>query len=277
MKKTSGYSFSFFNTGLSRNYEAIHFGTLPIQDCNRVLLLQTPDHKILFDTGPGSYLIGTGAQHAVCGGKNPLLLNELDSQGIFPKDITHIIFSHLHYNTVGGILPNNGVSPEKQRPLFEHARMFVSQASYERARTPHLMDKKSFIPGTCDLLKNSADLDFISHGDVITLDDVCIEFHETQGHSPGMMLSDIQYESKCIITGTDLLPGTQWIDLTVSTGSDRFIEKLADEKKALMDRAIEKDAWVFYPNDFQYAYSKIIFDQNKNKYLAAAHTNHLPD
>ncbi len=277
MNQTSGYRFLFFNTGLPRNYEIPHFGTVPSQDCYKVLFLETPDHKILFDTGPGGYILGSGTQNAVYGGDNPSLLNALEAQGILPEDITHIILSHLHHNAAGGILPKGHASLENKRPVFEHAQVLVSRASYERAITPHWMDKKSFIPGICSVLENSIDLTFISHGDVISLDDVCIEFHESQGHFPGIMVADINYGSKCIITGTDLLPGTQWTDLTVFTGFDRFSEKLADEKKALMDRAIKKDAWIFYPNDFQYAYSKINFDQSKNKYLAIACSNHIPD
>ncbi len=275
MNQTAGYSLSYLKICKSGNFSAPHFGTVPIQGCFRVLLLQTPNYKILFDASPGGDDLEWAAQRATDKKVSHALLNEMASHDLSPKDITHIVLSHLHYSSVGGILEGGEDNIKNQQPVFDRAKIFVSRDSYERARMPHSIDIKHYIPGISDVLENSADLTFVSHGGEIMLDDVRIELHETWGHSPGMILSDIHYKNCCIITGADLLPKTRSTDLTSYGGFDRCSEQLIDEKKALMDRAIKKNAWIFYPNDLHCAYSKIIFDQNR--YLSTGHTNRLPD
>jgi glyoxylase-like metal-dependent hydrolase (beta-lactamase superfamily II) len=278
MNQTSGCKVSFFEIRRSRDYEAPHLGNIPIDECFRVLLLQTLNFKVLFDVGPGGYFLEEGTQRAVFEKGKPSFLSAMSDNGLSPKDITHIIFSHLHYNRAGGlIMINEGRSTQKQKPVFTNAKIYVSQASYERARKPHLMDKNIFIPHICDVIDNCTDISFISHGEVLELDDARIEFHETHGHSPGMIVSEIHCDNKCIINGTDLLPNKQCIDLKVFTGVDRFAEKVIDEKIALIERAIAEDAWFFYSNDVNYAYSKVVFDQNTKKYESNEHTNSLSD
>jgi len=64
-----------------------------------------------------------------------------------------------------------------------------------------------------------------------------VRFQYSQGHTPGLMLSEIAgpHDREGVVYCADLIPGTPWVHLPVTMGYDRAPETLIDEKHAFLD------------------------------------------
>ncbi len=239
------------------------------------LLLQTPQSKILFETGAGAYLSLALKKRYHVEGSDHVLLSSLEKIGIRHEQITHVVLSHLHFDHAGGLLKaweNEGGSLEL---LFPNAGFFVGQTNFERSSAPHPRDRASFIPGLAGLLDKSGRLTLIKENDCLTLDEITIEWFESHGHTPGMVLSYIHTPGDTILVAGDLAPGHQWVNLPITMGYDRFPEGLIDEKQAMFEKVYNDKAWLFYTHDPRYAVSRLGFDKEKNRFTPDSLSTHL--
>ncbi len=232
---------------------------------SRALLIETGRHAVLFETGAGAYLSPDMKDRFRMAEPRHVLLDSLAHAGLSHEDITHVILSHLHFDHAGGLLSEweEGRAPEL---LFPHAEFYVGKDNFERSGRPHLRDKASFIPGLTRLLEDSGRLKLLQDKDVLVLDEVRIEFAESRGHTPGMMLSHIKTPKQALFFAGDVAPAHAWVHLPITMGYDRFPEGLIDEKTRFFQRVLDEDAWIFYPHDPVYAASKLSYDEASNKY-----------
>jgi len=237
---------------------------------SRALLIETQDHNILFETGTGAYLSPDMKKRFQVVENHHVLLESLEKKGLGHNDITHVILSHLHFDHAGGLLKEWEEDNQKSLELlFPNAQFIVGKTNFERSHTPHMRDKASFIPELADLLEKSNRLKFIDNNDTLVLGEIEIEFIESQGHTPGMILSYIQTPGLKILFAGDIAPGHAWINLPVTMGYDRFPERLVDEKAKVLQRVFEDDAWIFYTHDYTYAASKLLFDKASKRFQPA--------
>ena len=234
---------------------------------SRALLIETGHYNILFETGTGAYLSPDMKERFRITEAGHVLLASLESAGLSHEDITHVILSHLHFDHAGGLLTQweQGRGPEL---LFPNAEFYVGKENFDRSCRPHLRDKASFIPGLSRLLEETGRLIFINDKDGLNIDEVGIEFIESRGHTPGMMLSCVRTPGQTLFFAGDIAPGHAWIHLPITMGYDRFPECLIDEKILFFQRVLEENAWVFYTHDPVYAASKLSYDKALNKYAA---------
>ncbi len=73
----------------------------------------------------------------------------------------------------------------------------------------------------------------------------------------------IQAQGGTVIYTGDLIPGLPWVNLPITTGYDRFAERLVDEKKQMLDRATAQDALLVFPHDAVHAAARVEFDPVK--------------
>jgi glyoxylase-like metal-dependent hydrolase (beta-lactamase superfamily II) len=236
---------------------------------SRALLIEMPDHKILFETGAGAYLSPDMKKRFQIVESRHVLLESLGKEGLTHEDITHVILSHLHFDHAGGLLKEWEEGQKKIELLFSNAQFIVGETNFERARSPHMRDKASFIPGLANLLKESNRLKLIKDKDTLILGELEIEFIESHGHTPGMMLSYIQTRGLKMLFAGDIAPGHTWINLPITMGYDRFPERLVDEKKLTFQRVFKDEAWIFYTHDNTYAASKLLFDETSKRFQPA--------
>ncbi len=213
---------------------------------SRVLLVRSGPLNILFDSGPGQDEL-PGSRH--------LLAAELTRHGLLPEDITHVVLSHLHRGHGGGLLKGG----DAQELLFPNARFIAGKDQIHRASHPHSLDQDFFIPGLANTLEKTDRLTLISEGSRMHLDGLNLEFIISRGHTPGMLITILRMGETTVVTGSDLIPGQDWIDPAVRMGYSRFTEKLTDEKTQVLDRVIEEKAWLFYSHG-EVATSRIDFD-----------------
>jgi len=200
-------------------------------------------------------------------------LGSLEEQGLDQGDITHIIFSHLHFNHAGAILGPRGLDAGKL--LFPNAEIITGKTNFQRSCSPHVRDASLFIPKLAFMLEKTKRLILISENKPLKLDDLDLSFIESQGHTPGMLLPYIQTQGCKLLLAGDMIPGQAWVNLEITTGYDRFPELLMDEKKELLEKVLHDGAWVFYMHDETHDASKLFFDAQKGKYLPIDSVNDL--
>jgi len=251
--------------------KALWSGWMPADDRNMIeiaskcLLIRTPGHNILFETGAGAYLSPEMKQRFQVKDSGHVLLDALADQGLDHKDISHVILSHLHFDHAGGLLAPWDKDRDGLELLFPNAIFLVGEANFKRALAPHSRDRASFIPGLADMLETSGRLRLQNEGDCLSLDGVDIEFRESQGHTPGMLVSWIRAKGKTVVFTGDLIPAYHWVNLPITMGYDRFPEGLIDEKERFLEQAMEANAMLVYPHDPRYAASFLEYNPVKNR------------
>ena len=225
----------------------------------RALLVREPDRLVLLEAGIGAFFepklrdrFGVNETHHV-------LLENLALMGVHHQDIDVIVLSHLHFDHAGGLLSayEKGHAP---RLLFPNAQFVVGRAAYERALNPHPRDRASFIPVLNEQLINSGRLSIVDGKTSDVLGDG-YSFHVSNGHTPGMLLTEIEGSLGPVVFAGDLVPGRPWVHQSITMGYDRFPELLIDEKAAILQDLADRGGRLFFTHDPCIAMSRIIKDE----------------
>lgn len=238
----------------------------------RSLLVRTPDHTLLFETGAGAYLPPDMKKRFQFQEDRHVLLDSLAAQGLSHEDITHVILSHLHFDHAGGLLA--AWTPERKQKalLFPNAVFITGREQFDRARSPHARDRASYIPELPELLEKSGRLLLKTDKDRLALCGLTVEFSVSHGHTPGMLVSWIRANGRTLVFTGDLIPARPWVSQAITMGYDRFPEGLVDEKKSFLKTALAEEALLVFPHDP--SASGLAID-DKNGRIAAALS--LPD
>lgn len=238
----------------------------------RALLIEDDNKRILLETGIGAFFPPELKKRYGVSPEHHVLLDSLETLGLTHKDIDVVILSHLHFDHAGGLLTayqDNG----KSHLLFPNARYLVSQESFIRAKAPHMRDKASFIPELTGLLEASERIELITGNHSPTLGPA-YKFHFSDGHTPGLMLTEISTELGPLVFAADLIPGVAWLHAPITMGYDRFPEKVVDEKEVLLDYLVANEGRLFYTHDPNIALSNVIRD-DKGRFVASEMLNEV--
>jgi glyoxylase-like metal-dependent hydrolase (beta-lactamase superfamily II) len=233
----------------------------------RSLLVQTGNNNLLFEVGIGAYMEPKYKSRFGVQELEHLLLENLGKIGITDENISGIVLSHLHFDHCGGLLSawEEGVEP---RLLFPNAQYYVSEAAWQRAQNPHRRDKASFVPNLNKILEESGRLVIIKKDDMLSFDELELQFSVSDGHTPGMLCSNLYWNDTRLLFAADLIPGIAWIHLPITMGYDRYPELLIDEKEKLLTYATQEDAWLFFTHDPKVVASKVAFDSTRRTFIA---------
>lgn len=231
----------------------------------RALLIEDDDRRILFETGIGAFFPPQLRDRFGVQEERHVLLDSLETAGFSHEDIDIVVLSHLHFDHAGGLL--HAYDPEQpMRLLFPNATFVVSWDAWQRAKHPHARDRKSFIPELPALLEESGRLEVVKghRSEELGTD---YRLWLSEGHTPGLMLTEIPGDDGPLVFAADLIPGRAWVHLPITMGYDRHPEQLIDEKTDLLTRLLEQRGRLFFTHDHEVAVGRVGRD-DKGRFFA---------
>ncbi len=231
----------------------------------RALLVRDRGRNLLFEAGIGAFFSPAMKKRFGVVEESHVLLEELAKEGLAPSDIDVVVLSHLHFDHAGGLLSAFEEGAEASL-VFDKATFVVGEEAWQRATHPHDRDKASFIPVLHSLLERSGRLEIVS-GDTSQTLGAGFRFRQSSGHTPGMLLTEIDMPDGPVVVTADLIPGCPWVHLPITMGYDRFPERVIEEKKELLEYLVERNGRVFFTHDAEFALAKIIQDE-RGRYSA---------
>lgn len=232
----------------------------------RALLVREAGRNILLETGIGAFFEPRLRERYGVIEARHVLLDSLAEAGLSHDGIDVVVLSHLHFDHAGGLLAP-WVEGEPHRLLFPNATYVVGARAWERALAPHPRDRASFIPELAGLLAASGRLEVVSGESTETLG-AGFRFRSSDGHTPGMLLTEIAMPAGPVVFAADLVPGTPWVHLPVTMGYDRFPERVIDEKQVLFGELLDRGGRIFYTHDPEVALSGLARDE-RGRYIPA--------
>ena len=214
----------------------------------RCLLVQTPTKNILFETGVGAFFSPDMRERFGVVESNHVLLDNLARNNLEASDIDIVVLSHLHFDHAGGLLSEwqEGIEPTL---VFDRATFVVGKVAWERAINPHMRDRASFIPQLQTLLQTSGRLHLVDQQDAPNVLGAGFKFHVSNGHTPGMLLTEIPTTQGPVLFSADLIPGAAWVHLPLTMGYDRYPELLIEEKQHLLIDLLARRGRLFFTHD----------------------------
>jgi glyoxylase-like metal-dependent hydrolase (beta-lactamase superfamily II) len=215
----------------------------------RCLLIRDAGRTILLETGIGAFFPPKLRDRYGVLEDRHVLLDSLAAAGVAPADVDVVVLSHLHFDHAGGALTayRDGADPAL---AFPRARFVIGAEAWARAQAPHPRDRASFVPALNALLAAlPADRLEIVDGDRSAALGAGYRFHRSEGHTPGLLLTEIEMPGGPIVFAADLIPGQAWVHVPITMGYDRYPERLIDEKQALLTELAARRGRLFFTHD----------------------------
>ncbi|MEO1138153.1 MAG: MBL fold metallo-hydrolase [Pseudomonadota bacterium] len=221
---------TFFFDGLPQNEvaEILARHDLSIEQltppCNATIV-RNGDQIVLFDVGAGSaFMPTTGA-----------LPDSLDTLGIAPEDVTHVVFTHAHPDHIWGVLD------DFDDPVFPKAQHMIGASELDYWRDPNTVGtigeaRASFAVGAARRLEAIEDiLTTFNPGDEILPG---VMAHASFGHTPGHMAFELRSGSESLMVVGDAI-GNHHVAVERPdwpSGSDQDPELGAKTRQRLLDQ-----------------------------------------
>ena len=231
----------------------------------RCLVVRDSGKTILIETGIGAFFDPQLRERYGIVESHHVLLESLAAIGDQPDDVDVVVLSHLHFDHAGGVLSEyeQGTTPQL---VFPRAIYVVGAEAWQRAVAPHARDKASFIPGLTNLLASTGRLELAASEHAAALG-AGFRFHRSSGHTPGLLLTEIDMPGGPVLFAADLIPGRPWVHLPITMGYDRFPELLVDEKNTLLSDLVARNGRLFFTHDPDIALSRVAKNE-KGKFHA---------
>jgi glyoxylase-like metal-dependent hydrolase (beta-lactamase superfamily II) len=214
--------------------------TLPL----RSLVVETGDHVILVDTGWGSKQDERFFRYTyIHGGEG--LFEGLRSRGYSPGDITDVVLTHLHADHCGGAFNRSTGSPG-YKPAFPNAVIHVTRSQLEWALAGNPREEDSYPADNIRPIAGYPGLNLVE-GDCELFEGFSVRI--CNGHTPGLMIPVISYNTKTIVYTGDLIPSVAHIPLLWNMSYDIESLKTITEKGRLLREALENNYILVFQHD----------------------------
>ena len=218
----------------------------------RCLLLDDGENRVLVDTGLGSKVDEKFKSFFNIEQSTNPMKKALKEIGFIPEDITHVIFSHLHFDHAGGATELNDEG--KPTPAFPNAEHFITESQWKQANHPNMRDKASFLKEDFLPLEEAGLLQIIPENTTIVngISTYCVH-----GHTCGQQLVKLKDSDDCLIYCADLIPLKSHLQLPWIMGYDLNALLTLDEKTQFLAQAADENWWLVFDHDPETAAVKI--------------------
>jgi glyoxylase-like metal-dependent hydrolase (beta-lactamase superfamily II) len=210
----------------------------------RSLVVETGGHVILVDTGWGDKQDEKFFRHVhLHGGEG--LTGGLRNRGYKPEDITDVFLTHLHADHCGGGVKKTD-SGSGYELVFPNAIYHVSRAQWEWAIKNNLREADAFLEENILPIEQSGHLNLIDEeGELFPRFSVLMCY----GHTPGLMLPQIEYNGKTLVYTGDLIPTMAHIPIIWNMSYDIESLKTIEEKERVLENALKKNHILVFQHD----------------------------
>ncbi|MBU0947013.1 MAG: MBL fold metallo-hydrolase [Proteobacteria bacterium] len=232
-----------------KKYTADAANSIPL--VNDLLLVKTPQHTLVIDTGLGNKL--TAKQLSIFQVTSPWsVVTDLTDLGLSRDDIDLVLLTHCDFDHAGGIVMLN--EEKKEELTFPRALHYVQKAEWEDVETPCHRAQSTYWAENFDLLKREGQLKIIE-GDLEV--GPGIRLRHTGGHTRGHQLVELSSQGKTAVHLGDLFPTHAHINPLWIMAYDNFPLQVIERKKEYFNHYGKLNSWFTFYHDPQIKACKI--------------------
>lgn len=211
--------------------------------CNRLLLIETGNRKILIDSGIGNKQDEKYLSYFFIRGNS--LEKALSDKGFKPSDITDVLLTHLHFDHSGGCLIYD-TDGKSIKPLFPNAMHYCSSVQWDWALNPNQREKAAYHSENYLPLFEQGKLKLLSEEGYFT-DGVSI--FKINGHTEGQLIPVIDYRGRKVVFMADFIASVPNIPIPYVPSYDMQPLLSMQEKSAFLEIAADENYILFFEHD----------------------------
>ncbi len=213
--------------------------------CNDVLLVQTPEHNILIDTGLGNKL--NTKQLSIFQITSPWsIIPQLASLGLARADIDAVILTHCDFDHAGGIVMHG--KDGREELAFPDAVHFIQRKEWEDVENPCRRAQSTYWPENFSLLKKEGRLTIID-GEQEIFPGIIVRY--TGGHTRGHQLVEITSDGETAVHLADLFPTHNHSNPLWIMAYDNFPLEVIDLKEKYFSHYQQLNSWFTFYHDLE--------------------------
>ncbi len=188
-----------------------------------------------------------------------VLPRALAARGIAPEDVTHFVFTHLHFDHAGGATEADASGA--LHPVFPKAKHLVQTSHFGWANNPSDKDKASFDPQNWEAV-NDAGLMRELEGDHSPAPG--IELRVVHGHTTGMQMVIVHDGDDGLLYSVDLFPTAAHLRPHYVPAFDNHPLASLEEKRVYLEELHGRGWYLAFGHDPYTPPSKVIRDERGN-------------
>jgi len=225
------------------------------------LLIRGDGLNMLVDTGTGRKI--RPERLKMMGLENSTTVTgHLKNFGLSPDDITHVVFTHLHFDHCGGSTEING---DETTAIFRRAAIFIQRDEWSAACRPDDFSRSSYHVHDFLPLFETGNLHFIS-GDCEIADGISVEV--SGGHTAAHQIVRIKDSMRNIIYPADICPTPLHLNPKRHEAFDLYPIETLQARNTLLRRAMRPDTLVAFSHAQDAVFYRIALQDNLYKAVA---------
>jgi glyoxylase-like metal-dependent hydrolase (beta-lactamase superfamily II) len=230
-----------------------------------VLVQEDSGRNVLLEAGVGAFFSPELRERFGVVEETHVLVDALAGLGVQPSDVDVVVLSHLHFDHAGGVLA--AWQPDTAPSLvFPNARYVVSSEAFDRAVAPTPRDRGSYIAELPALLTATSRLERV-RGQFSAVLGPDYRFHYSDGHTPGLLITELMGPDGPVVYPSDLVPGVPWVHVPITMGYDRYPELVVQEKAEFLADMADRSATLVFTHDPTTAAARVVRD-DRGRYSA---------
>ncbi len=225
------------------------------------LLIEYQDEKCLLDTGMGTKF-SPKYQEMYGIVESAPIHHYLQPLGLQPRDITKVLFTHLHFDHAGGATTFN--SEGKALPTFERADFIVHEGEWCDAVNPSPKSKASYLPENILPLKESGRLVLVDGSETEILPG--LRLRRSGGHTEHHQTLILDTSSGGLIYWGDLIPTHHHLKIPYVMAYDLYPVETMARKESLLKEAFEKQWLNVFEHDLAMPLAHLSYNEAQRSY-----------